>query len=511
MPKRKINHEEVLEYVKSLSFTQFKEVVREYEKNHSVQLEGELNSIIILDLQQRLQVLDVNKCCPSCGSPCRQKYGKRNGVQTFRCTDCKKRYTLFTGTILEKSRLHWDIWVRLLEMTLNDYSVPAMMNVLKNDYGLNGLEPRTVWQWRMKLIHALASLPLHELTGVIQIDETFVREAQKGSRELVSYLSNEERKPRYGRVPSKYGVMGSEFAAITTAIDNRGYSICKVTSLGRLTYDVFVSEFEEHIIEPAYICTDANNIYRTYCEMRNIPHYEKPSNYDKILSDNGYDPSTQMKDSIIQKLYELDMTDHIYNMGRLSYKEFKELKENNKLSLARVNELHADIKAFINVKMKNVSTKYLQDYIGYFCFRRNWRVDHGRYPTSRIDAEELFVSILKSKVNYTIAEIEETKLVLPTPTKKYLAELKKETATARYVTNDMKFEFEEEDNVANFNKREYLLSLPKSRLYDIAKRCGMKKYRKLAVYSLVSALLRQPDLRTVIYQMMRENKTDKEN
>jgi len=75
----------------------------------------------------------------------------------------------------------------------------------------------------------------------------------------------------------------------------------------------------------------------------------------------------------------------------------------------------------------------------------------------------------------------------------------------------MKFEFEEEDNVANFNKREYLLSLPKSRLYDIAKRCGMKKYRKLAVYSLVSALLRQPDLRTVIYQMMRENKADKGN
>ena len=93
-----------------------------------------------------------------------------------------------------------------------------------------------------------------------------------------------------------------------------------------------------------------------------------------------------------------------------------------------------------------------------------------------------------------------------TDSKKYLAELKKETAAARQVTKDMKFKFEEEDGVTSFNKRDYLLSLPKTKLYAIAKRCGMKKYKKLALYSLVSALLKQPDIGAVIYRVMWEGR-----
>ena len=100
-----------------------------------------------------------------------------------------------------------------------------MVNVLEKDYGCTNINEKTVWLWRMKLIHSIANLPQPKLTGNIQIDETFVRESQKGSRELVSYINGEKRTPRYGKAPSKYGITGAEFATITTAIDNRGYSI----------------------------------------------------------------------------------------------------------------------------------------------------------------------------------------------------------------------------------------------------------------------------------------------
>ncbi|EFX95186.1 hypothetical protein HMPREF9397_1863 [Streptococcus sanguinis SK1087] len=30
--------------------------------------------------------------------------------------------------------------------------------------------------------------------------------------------------------------------------------------------------------------------------------------------------------------------------------------------------------------MRNVSTKYLQDYIGFFTYIRNWRTEHGIIP-----------------------------------------------------------------------------------------------------------------------------------
>ena len=68
---------------------------------------------------------------------------------------------------------------------------------------------------------------------MIQIDESFVRESQKGHNlELVSYLKGVERFPRYGRKPSKYGTMGPEFATILTAVDSRGYCVCKVVRWG---------------------------------------------------------------------------------------------------------------------------------------------------------------------------------------------------------------------------------------------------------------------------------------
>lgn len=46
----------------------------------------------------------------------------------------------------------------------------------------------------------MANMPMPALSGVVQVDETFVRESQKGSRHLKSTVSqNEVRNPRYGR------------------------------------------------------------------------------------------------------------------------------------------------------------------------------------------------------------------------------------------------------------------------------------------------------------------------
>lgn len=54
-----------------------------------------------------------------------------------------------------------------------------MMNVLEKDYSCEGINYKTVWLWRMKFIHALAEMPIPIVTGVVQVDETFIRESQK--------------------------------------------------------------------------------------------------------------------------------------------------------------------------------------------------------------------------------------------------------------------------------------------------------------------------------------------
>ncbi|WP_315514830.1 hypothetical protein [Leptotrichia wadei] len=326
------NFSDISNFINSLSYVDFEKIVKEYSIVNNINYDMTLNKMITVNLEERLNKLEINKTCPNCNSHLKVKNGKRpNGIQEYKCKECKTKFTAFTDTILEKSHFHWDIWVKILELTINNYSVEKIVNILQNDYKCSNINSKTIWHMRLKLIHSIASLPVPTLTGVIQIDETFVRESQKGSKNLISYIKNEERLPRYGKIPSKYGITGSEFATITTAIDNRGYSICEVSGLSRLKEDIFYELFNEKIDNPTFICTDGNNVYSKYSELLNIPHYIKPSNYNDILNKNNYynTNNEEERELILLNLYNNNMIDYLDNMGKLTYLEFKNIKNRN--------------------------------------------------------------------------------------------------------------------------------------------------------------------------------------
>ena len=68
-----------------------------------------------------------------------------------------------------------------------------------------------------------------------------------------------------------------------------------------------------------------------------------------------------------------------------------------------------------------------------------------------------------------------------------MAMLKEETEKLQILTNNT-FTFNDEDNVATFNKREILLNIPKYKLYELAKHYKIQKYKKLAKWCLASLL-----------------------
>lgn len=167
-------------------------------------------------------------------------------------------------------------------------------------------------------------------------------------------------------------------------------------------------------------------------------------------------------------------------------------------------------------QMTNVSTKYINDYVGFFTYIRNWKVDNGHYPTSKKDAEKIFIEMLKTKVNYTINDLNNAEIDLPKPSSKYISILNEETAKARKATSNKYFKFNPEDGLGEktFNKRDYLLDQPKSKLYQICKDNSLKKYRQLALYSLVSLILKLPDIDEIIYNLVindRNYKIDEED
>lgn len=97
------------------------------------------NKPTISNFEQRLERLEINSSYPTCSSHNIVKNDRKNNIQQFRCKECSRRLTRFTDTILEKTRWHRDIQIKVLEMTINIYSIHDMINVLTNDYGCEGI------------------------------------------------------------------------------------------------------------------------------------------------------------------------------------------------------------------------------------------------------------------------------------------------------------------------------------------------------------------------------------
>lgn len=326
--------------------------------------------------------------------------------------------------------------MEVLRMTLNDDSLLTMKAVLEQDLGCEGINEKTVFAMRLKLIHAMASIEPPKLTGVIQMDETFIRESQKGRNlELVSYVKGIERVPRYGRKPSNY----------TKILEHAGY-----------------------------LYADSG-----------IPAGERKAHNQALL----------------ERLYNQGEIDCIEHREDLSYSAFRGIKKTYKLSLARVNEVHAEIKLMIEKKMTNVATKYLPDYMGFFAFRRNWKVVHKRSPANRQDAEQIFKQLLLQKVTLTRPELEQVRLDLPKPSGRAAQILKEKTETARKLTKNKYFKYDAED-LPSFNTREILLDAPRVRLTEIARDHKIKGYTKMTQWSLAAAIAKLPDVDEIIMDLV---------
>ena len=304
--------------------------------------------------------------------------------------------------------------------------------------------------------------------------------------------------------------MGPEFATILTAVDSRGYCVCKVVSLGRASTDAAIDLYEQYCHDAAYLCSDANSIYDDVCDLLDIPHYVKPSNYTTVIEKAGYlyadsdvpqERRLAHNRALLERLYREGQIDYISHREDLTYAEFDHIKRSYRLSLARVNELHAEIKLMIEKKMTNVATKYLPAYMGFFTYRRNWRMEHGHSPANQKDAEAILCDLLTGKVNLTRPELTQIELTLPKPSGRAVQILKEKTAKARELTKNKYFKYDAED-VPSFNTREILLDAPRSHLTEIARSHGIKGHSKMTQWGIAAAIAKLPDIDAIIVDLV---------
>lgn len=524
-------------YLMSLSYDELIPYLKEYEIKQKVKVLDQINAVRQSEMQLKLEGLIPTTQCPECSSTQIVKNGTIHHLQRYKCKKCKTTFTLTTDTFMEGTNWTWEMWVKLLQMTMNTVAVNKMKDTLEHDYGMTGISRNSILLARHKLINAMALMPTPTLSGVIQVDETFFRENQKGTRtdlgkELINVIPNivEKRLPRRGYSPSRLGVMSSEYCCVVCAVDNNNRAVSVVTSMGRADPQMFTDCFDEHFENVTYLCSDGSPIYTDYCNLKNIPHYVRPSSFVKELRQREYLPGISQKtvlrasqtaeDEIIKELYEKNkkIMAQLYHQGILDYiemnkdlpfNEFCEIKYKHGLNLSRVNAFHNYLKRFLEKETTGVATKYLPMYVAAYTFMYNWRHAHNTTLYSMKDAETVLIELVKNKSSFTLKDEKDLDFfVAPTPTGRYLALLDKATREMRRRTDNKFFKFDEEDRVLSFDQRKYLRETPVGKLRPYGKKYGIKRYSRMSHWELYSAIMNLPKKTRgeIVYDLIAQDK-----
>ena len=517
-------------HLMKLSLEELTAYLKEYEKVRQVKVLDQINQMKQEEIQTKLEALSPVSACPSCNSNNFVKNGSRYGLQRYYCKNCKTTFSVTTDTFMEGTTWTWEVWVKLVQMTVNNYSLDAMLDTLEKDYDLVGLNRKSVHLARHKLLYAMSLMPKPTLTGIVQVDETFFRENQKGTRtdlgkKLINVLprSVEVRLPRRGYSPSRMGVLSPEYACVVCAVDNSNHAISIITSMGKADPAMFIDHFDQYFKDITYLCSDGSPLYKDYCILKSIPHYVRPSSFVGNLRKAGYIAGvrSQSDDDAVKELYTKNkkiaaqlytdgVLDYIETANSMPFNEFCKIKYEYGLNLSRVNAFHNYLKLNLEKETTGVATKSLPAYVDAFTFLYNWRHDHKTTLSSMKDAEILLTELVKNKNAFTLNDMKKRDFyIAPKPTGRYLALLDKATKEMRRKTDNKFFKFDEEDRVISFDHRKYIKETTVGKLRPYGKKYGIKGYTRMKHWALYSAIMDLPkeDIEDIVCDLISNDKT----
>jgi transposase-like protein len=158
--------------------------------------------------------------CPRCGCGRVHRCGQASGLQRFRCLGCGRSYNALTGTPLARLRKK-ERWLPYLQCVLESRTVRDAARVV-------GVHRTTSFRWRHRFVPGAMRDRPTMLSAIVEADETYRLESQKGSRNLT-------RRPRKrGGVARRRGV-NREHDCLLVARDRGGQTLDFHTGRGPVT------------------------------------------------------------------------------------------------------------------------------------------------------------------------------------------------------------------------------------------------------------------------------------
>ena len=112
--------------------------------------------------------------CPHCASQSLQRWGHVSGLPRYRCNDCRRSFNALTGTPLARLRKK-EHWAAQTEALITGESVVKAAKRC-------GVAVTTAFRWRHRFLSAPALDKPRQLTGIVEVDETYILESFKSRR-----------------------------------------------------------------------------------------------------------------------------------------------------------------------------------------------------------------------------------------------------------------------------------------------------------------------------------------
>ena len=191
--------------------------------------------------------------CPHCDNSYVIKYGHKGGKQRFLCKSCGHTFMHTTNTLMENSHYGSSVWADFIKDTLSGASLDESAENL-------GFSHQTAFTMRHKVLLALQdmiSLQPVVLSGIAELDETFVLDCYKGAP-VPEEAGRSARK--HGAKALKRGI-SNEYVAICTGVQRGGAVIAQTVNRAKPTCDELEQVFSGHIADDTLVMTDGLRSY----------------------------------------------------------------------------------------------------------------------------------------------------------------------------------------------------------------------------------------------------------
>jgi transposase-like protein len=246
--------------------------------------------------------------CAHCGGTHIKRWGFDGKIQRYRCHACRRTFNALSGTPMAKLQ-HKELWLEYEKAMAEGLSIRKAAAKLK-------IDPSTAFRWRHRFLAAPSEQTDTELTGIVEADETYFPESNKGQRNL-----NRKARKR-GGTSKRTGVVYKKIAVLVVR-DRQGKHFDAIVA--RTDKKSYAALLPQLLSEECVLCTDGSGALREAARMNEITHVGL---------------NTKDRERVKQRVFHIQ----------------------------HVNAYHAHLKQWM-IRFHGVATKYLTNYLAWHRFQ----------------------------------------------------------------------------------------------------------------------------------------------